>query len=198
MDPGLALLLGAIGQGIIQGGGAYAQAKAGFSPDAEKRLNELRRLEERNALGLSDEEKASLQTTILDPQRAIQKQRQQQQAALLGGQIESGRGLEQMMMAQQKDDEMLRQASQQIAQLDLQRKRELEKELLGLGQAEAASDAALQAGLTGLLGGGLAAYGDYAQKQKAREDAKQRRDTQTSGQIYEDFDDEDLQNLEEF
>ena len=53
MDPALLVALGGLGRGISQGAQAYGAAKAGFSPAAERRLRELERMEEMNALGLT-------------------------------------------------------------------------------------------------------------------------------------------------
>ena len=82
MDPALLVALGGLGRGISQGAQAYGAAKAGFSPAAERRLRELERMEEMNALGLTGDERENLQRAILDPQRAIQSQRLEQQQAL--------------------------------------------------------------------------------------------------------------------
>ena len=198
MDPALLVALSGLGRGIAQAGQAYGAAKAGFSPAAEKRLRELERMEEMNALGLTGDEREMLQRNILDPQRAIQSQRLEQQQALLGGQTADGRGLRDMLIKQEKDDIMLADAAQKIATLDLQRKRQLEQELLGLSQAEARSDAALQTGLLTLLGEGVAGAADVAALREAEENRRKRRFNTPEGYKYRGIGEQEVNIMEEF
>jgi len=198
MDPALLVALGGLGRGISQGAQAYGAAKAGFSPAAERRLRELERMEEMNALGLTGDERENLQRAILDPQRAIQSQRLEQQQALLGGQTADGRGLRDMLIKQEKDDIMLADAAQKIATLDLQRKRQLEQELLGLSQAEARSDAALQTGLLTLLGEGVAGAADVAALREAEENRRKRRFNTPEGYKYRGIGEQEVNIMEEF
>ena len=198
MDPALMVALGALGRGITGAGQAFGSAKAQFSPAAERRLRELERMEEMSALGLTGDEREKLQRTILDPQRAIQNQRLEQQQALLGGQIADGRGLRDMLIKQEKDDIMLADASAKIAGLDLQRKRQLEQELLGLSQREAVADSALQTGLLTLLGEGIAGAADVAALREAEENRRRRRLTLPQGTVYRGIGEQELETLEDF
>ena len=198
MDPALMVALGALGRGITGGAQAFGSAKAQFSPAAERRLRELERMEEMSALGLTGDERENLQRTILDPQRAIQNQRLEQQQALLGGQTADGRGLRDMLIKQEKDDIMLADASAKIAGLDLQRKRQLEQELLGLSQREAVADSALQTGLLTLLGEGIAGAADVAALREAEENRRRRRLTLPQGNEYRGIGEQELETLEDF
>ena len=198
MDPALMVALGALGRGITGAGQAFGSAKAQFSPAAERRLRELERMEEMNALGLTGDERENLQRAILDPQRAIQSQRLEQQQALLGGQIADGRGLRDMLIKQEKDDIMLADAAQKIATLDLQRKRQLEQELLGLSQREAVADAALQTGLLTLLGEGVAGAADVAALREAEENRRKRRFNTPEGYKYRGIGEQEVDIMEGF
>ena len=77
-------------------------------------------------------------------------------------------------------------------------KRQLEQELLGLSQAEARSDAALETGLLTLLGEGIAGASDVAALREAEENRRKRRFNTPEGYKYRGIGEQEIEVMEEF
>ena len=171
MDPltiGL-LAASAIGKGTAAYAQQRQQANQLFGEKAEDRLRELERMEEMRALGLTSAEESTLQRQMLDSVQAASKEQMIRQQALMGQVDTSGRGLAELMKAQEREDRQIERASQAVAMADLQRAREMEKEMRSLQDREAASEAARKASFATLLGSGLSAGADAYMQQQAFE-----------------------------
>jgi len=161
------LAASAIGKGTAAYAQQRAQANQMFGDSAEERLRELERMEEMRALGLTSQEEQTLQRKMLDPVQAASKEQMIRQQALMGQVDTSGRGLADMMKAQEREDRQIQAASNAVAMADLQRAREMETEMRKLQDREAASDALKKASFATLLGTGLSAAGDAYMQQQA-------------------------------
>ena len=164
----------ALGKGIGTFGAARQQSQAVFGDAQEDRLRELERLEEMRALGLTDQEEALMRASLLNPVQAAQKEQFQRQAAMMGQADASGKALTQLMKQQERADKTIERAGLAVQTADLQRQREMEKEMRALQAAESQSDA-IQANLPfALLGGTLVAGGDAYMQAQLYEDLASR------------------------
>ncbi len=81
MEPLTTAALIALGGGLAKGIGAAAgqvsQANALMGEEQQKRLAELRRLEEMNALGLTDNQQSQFSRLMMDPMQAQMREQQQ-------------------------------------------------------------------------------------------------------------------------
>tara|TARA_R100000005_G_C5000697_1_gene207604 strand:- start:1791 stop:2498 length:708 start_codon:yes stop_codon:yes gene_type:complete len=130
MEP---LTLMAIGMGVGAVGkavGGAIDASSIYTKADKERLEELERLQDLNALGLTDEEISVLQEQMIDPVAAMQAQRNIQRRELAAASdLGAGAVAKQMI---QEDDMAQRQEAQvarNLAQLDLQQKKAQEAEI---------------------------------------------------------------------
>ena len=170
-------LLGGLGEGIGRAGETMATAQAGFGRRSQDRLAELQRLEELKALGLSEEEIQTLQRATLDPLRAQQQQRLEQQQALLGATelAGSGQALAAMRDMQEKEDRAISEAGKEVALADMQERRRQEAELRKLEAAADARDAVPGLALAQLFGSAAGMTTGALLKQAALEETLGRR-----------------------
>ena len=191
-------LLGGFGEGVGQAASTMGQARAGFGRNAQDRLKELQRMEELKALGLSEEEIQTLQRAALDPLRAQQQQRLEQQQALLGATelAGSGQALATMRDMQEKEDRAISDANKAVALADMKERRTREAEMRKLEQAQDTAAAASQIAL-GQLFGNIAGMGAGAYlKQAALEETMGKRGQgATGGQNTGGEDDADLLDI---
>lgn len=176
-------LLGGFGEGVGQAASTMGQARAGFGRNAQDRLKELQRMEELKALGLSEEEIQTLQRATLDPLRAQQQQRLEQQQALLGATelAGSGQALATMRDMQEKEDRAISDANKAVALADMKERRAREAEMRKLEQAQDTAAAASQIAL-GQLFGNIAGMGAGAYlKQAALEETMGKRGQGATG-----------------
>lgn len=193
MDPltiGL-IAAGGLARGIGAGMGTLAGGKALFGEDQQARLRELQRLEEANALGLTDEERSQLSQILLDPVQAQAKERMQRQQALLGstGAATSGQALGDLMRQQEQQDAITQAATAKLAQADIARKAQLEEEMRSLESARSAREASKQAALGSFITG-VGSAADAAVRYQSLQDMTARRNIQADEAI-----DKDLINL---
>jgi hypothetical protein len=102
----------ALGAGVARGIGAagqqYFQGQAMMGEDQKKRLDELKRKEEMNALGLTDAEQSELNQIFLDPMQAVARESMQRQQALIGPEGGASSGVRAMM---KMEEDQQRQAT---------------------------------------------------------------------------------------
>ena len=177
MDPLTIALLA--GGGLVKGiGGAVgtlAQGNAAFGDAQEERLKELRRMEEMNALGLTDGERERVSRIALDPVQAASAERLLRQQALLGstGAVQSGDALAGLMRQQETEARQMDAASNKIAAADMARQQQLELEMNQLNAAESVKAASRQAA-AGALIGGIGGAADMGLQYQALQDATAR------------------------
>jgi hypothetical protein len=191
-------LLGGLGEGIGQAGQTIAQGQAGFGRRSQDRLKELQRMEELKALGLSEEEIQTLQRATLDPLRAQQQQRLEQQQALLGATelAGSGQALATMRDMQEKEDRAISDANKAVALADMKERRVQEAEMRKLEQAADVADAAPGLALAQLFGNTAAMGAGAYLKQAALEETMGKREQgATGGQNTGGEDDADLLDI---
>jgi hypothetical protein len=112
-------------------------ARAEFTKSDKERLAELERLAARNALGLTSKEEAVLQNQLLTPAQALARQQMLEQRQLLSATgAESGTAFQQMLAKQAKDQDLLQQAEQKVAEADLAKAQKQREEMLALQRAE--------------------------------------------------------------
>lgn len=186
----LAGVLGGAGEGIGKAVGTLGKAYAGFGKGAQDRLKELQKLEELKALGLSEEEIQTFTRAALDPLRAQQKQRLEQQQALLGATEMGGSGqaLAAMRDIQQKEDQAISEANKEVAKMNIAERRAQQAEMRKLEEAQAIKETAPIVALSTLFGE-TAAMGAKAYLKKAaleEETGDDEEDTAT-GDENEDF-----------
>jgi hypothetical protein len=152
----------AIGSGLgAAAGQAIESIPALVKTDAEKenerRLKELRRMQEMGALGLTESEKQQLFTSAQGAAAGQMRQAQtgiRAAGAALGG---TGAGTEALRQAQLAEGMSAIQAgiSQSVESADLQRKRELEDEIQGRIAAKSEAENARLAAATGIAATGF-------------------------------------------
>ena len=176
-------LLGGLGEGIGQAASTIGQAQAGFGRRSQDRLKELQRMEELKALGLSEEEIQTLQRATLDPLRAQQQQRLEQQQALLGATelAGSGQALATMRDMQEKEDRAISEANKAVAMADMKERRAQEAEMRKLEQAADIADAAPGLALAQLFGNTAAMGAGAYLKQAALEETMGKRGQGATG-----------------
>ena len=178
----------ALGAGVARGIGAagqqYFQGQAMMGEDQKKRLDELKRKEEMNALGLTDNEQSELNQIFLDPMQAVARESMQRQQALIGPEGGASSGVRAMMKMEEAQQ--------------LERRRE-EDELRALQDREAASKATKRGAALALLTGTVSSAGEAYLQQQAFQDMVRMRSSAPQGQtggLY--LSPEDLKLLEEF
>ena len=171
MDP---ITLALIGMGIGAVGKAASgaiQASSIYTKADKERLEELKRLQDLNALGLTEEETAVLQEQMYDPVAAMQAQRNQQRRELASAaNLGSGAVAKQMMQEEEQSMRLDRDVSSQLAQLNLQQKKLQEQEIKDLEKARDVKNKAMLAAAVGGAGDiGAAAFGAKAQQMQMKE-----------------------------
>jgi len=155
-----------------------------FGDAQEERLKELRRMEEMNALGLTDGERERVSRIALDPVQAASAERLLRQQALLGstGAVQSGDALAGLMRQQETEARQMDAASNKIAAADMARQQQLELEMNQLNAAESVKAASRQAA-AGALIGGIGGAADMGLQYQALQDATARRNISSDAAI---------------
>ena len=156
MDPLTIALIA--GGGLARGiGGAIsqqAQSKALFGEQQQKRLAELRRLEEMNALGLTSSEREALETALLNPAQAAQREQQQRNQALLSSfNLGASKGIRDILAQQEQAETLQGKAAEKVAAAQLAAIQRDEKEMQALGARQDAAAGATQAAIGAFIGG---------------------------------------------
>jgi phosphoserine phosphatase len=193
----------ALGAGVARGIGAagqqYFQGQAMMGEDQKKRLDELKRKEEMNALGLTDNEQSELNQIFLDPMQAVARESMQRQQALIGPEGGASSGVRAMMKMEEDQQRQAALAANKVAEAQQLERRREEDELRALQDREAASKATKQGAALALLTGTVSSAGEAYLQQQAFQDMVQMRSMQPQGQtggIY--LSPSDLKLLEEF
>jgi hypothetical protein len=145
-----------------------ALVKTDAEKENERRLKELKRMQEMGALGLTESEKQRLFTTAQSQAAGQMRQAQagiRAAGAALGG---SGAGTEALRQAQLAEGMSAIQAgiSQSVEGADLQRKRELEDEIQARIAAKSETENARLAAATGVAATGVQSFNErLAQEQ---------------------------------
>jgi len=140
---GGASVLGAAGRGV---GNYMALAP---NEAVQKRISELERLQQADALGLTGTERSAFMESFVDPQRALAAEQMAQSQALTGMAQDSGEQLRRMRAQDEAAQRTLAESNRQIAMLDMQQARAQEAELLQLQQAEEEREKARRVALIG-------------------------------------------------
>lgn len=193
----------ALGAGVARGIGAagqqYFQGQAMMGEDQKKRLDELKRKEEMNALGLTDAEQSELNQIFLDPMQAVARESMQRQQALIGPEGGASSGVRAMMKMEEDQQRQAALAANKVAEAQQLERRREEDELRALQDREAASKATKRGAALALLTGTVSSAGEAYLQQQAFQDMVQMRSMQPQGQtggIY--LSPSDLKLLEEF
>jgi|TARA_R110000796_G_scaffold185857_2_gene302755 hypothetical protein len=190
----LIALGGGLAKGVGAAAGQYAQGKALMGEEQEKRLKELQRMEEMNALGLTDNERSQFSQLILDPVQAQAKESMQRQQALIGPAGGAGQAFNQAMAMDDKQRKIQQEAGAKLAEADLRTAQAQEDELMKLSAQSDAADAMKSTAIYQFIGQGVGGAADaYLQQQAFANMATPR--NQSSG-LY--LTPEDLQLLETF
>jgi len=161
--------VGGLGRGVAAFGSERAKANALYGESQEERLRELQRMEEMNALGLTDNEQSVLSRQMLSPVQAAQREKFDKQAALMGSVDSSTAAMNRMMLKEEQEDRLLEKASTAIATADLAEQRRQEDEMRKLEGAESASKAIKDASWYQLFGGVASGASDAFLQQMAFE-----------------------------
>ena len=99
----------------------------------KKRIDELQRLKDADKLGLTDAQKAELQSLGMSPIQALQREQRARAGETIGiAEVGAGGLIAQQASAQQGVREAARQVGDTLKQIDLQRQQVQEQELQGL------------------------------------------------------------------
>ena len=167
--------IGGLGRGVAAFGSERSKANALFGDAQDERLRELQRMEEMNALGLTDREEQTLSRQLLSPAQAAQREKFDRQAALMGSVDSSTAAMNRMMLKEEQADRMLEKASTTVAMADLEQARRQEDEMRKLEAAQSASKAIKDASYYQLFGGVASGASDAFLQQMAFESMAQSR-----------------------
>jgi hypothetical protein len=130
---------GQIGAGVSDLFGA----KGIMSDEEEQALRELKRRQEMEALGLTAEERKSLQLDTLAPVQAAMREARESRFDVLGAQGVGAADVARALQGeQQREARALAQGSAEIARQDVAERKREEEQLLALSQKQAAEEAA--------------------------------------------------------
>ena len=143
----------AIGMGV----GALGKAAAGglrasqiFTEDDEERLAELERLQDLNALGLTEDETKVLTEQMLDPVAAMQAQRNLQRREIAAAaDLGAGAVAKQMMQEEEMAGRQEAQVARNMAQINLQQQKLQEQEIRDLKKRKEIEDKEMLAAIVG-------------------------------------------------
>jgi hypothetical protein len=136
-------------QGI--GRGIQARQMKRAQEPYQERLDELQRMEEMGALGLTGEEEALFMRQTADPGRALAAQRLEQQQALSEGARGSGEVLAQLTKQAEAERAAMDRAQLATAEADIAKKRAQEAEMQGLAEQLAQMETQRRMMITGAV-----------------------------------------------
>ena len=161
MDPiTIGLLLAGAGQ-IAQRVGAGVGNEIRNRPleSQQDRIDELKRLQEADALGLTGDQRAAYMASFVDPQRAIAAQQLDQNRALQAGLQDSGRALAGLRRQEEQTQRVVADANRQIEMQNQIVAQQQEQELRTLQLQDEMRQRELEAGRMEAIIGGV---GDVA------------------------------------
>jgi len=150
MEPITMLAIG-MGVGALgKAAGAGIRASQIFTKEDEERLAELERLQDLNALGLTEDETRVLTEQMLDPVAAMQSQRNLQRREIAAAaDLGAGAVAKQMMQEEEMAGRQEAQVAKNMAQINLQQQKLQEQEIRDLKKRREIEDKEMLAAIVG-------------------------------------------------
>tara|TARA_R100000734_G_C3319028_1_gene114073 strand:- start:1175 stop:1921 length:747 start_codon:yes stop_codon:yes gene_type:complete len=139
--------------GVIKGVGDYRAMAP--SEVLTERIEELQRLQEADALGLTGQERSAYVQAFMDPQRALAAEQMGQSQALSAMAQDSGEQLRRLRAQEEQVQRAQSEAGRQIELLNQQQARAQEQELQQLELTEEQRARAREQALFSMIGGGI-------------------------------------------
>jgi len=166
MDPvTLAILTGVGGQALSQVG---TLIPTGIERSQKKELEKLKRLQEMNALGLTEKEQAAMQGKLSAGSTQVQQQAAQDRARILagGGSVTGGQALQQAVAVDAQRAQGQERIAQTILEQDLAKEAEQKDRIAAIEAAQAQKRTERAAAAASIAGAGLEAGLTTAAQQK--------------------------------
>jgi len=146
--------------GVVKGIGDYRALRP--SEVVTDRINELQRLQEADALGLTGAEKQAYVSAFMNPQRALASEQMAQSQALQAMSQDSGEQLRRIRASEEQAQRAQAEAGRQVQMLDIQKEQAQIDELFQLEMADEQRARAREQALFGMIGGGVQDAGALA------------------------------------
>jgi hypothetical protein len=154
--------------GVVKGVGDYRALRP--SEVITDRIDELKRLQEADALGLTGQERAAYTSAFMDPQRALASEQMAQSQALSSMGQDSGEQLRRIRAQEEQVQRAQGEAGRQIEMLNMQQARAQEAQLLELQTLEEQRARAQEQAMFAAIGGGVEDAGALAGQVVAAEE----------------------------
>lgn len=171
MDPiTLAALVGVGGQALSQAGTLIPTS---VERTQKKELEKLKRMQEMNALGLTEREQAAMMGRLSAGSEQVQQQAAQERARLLAGQgATGGQAMQQAVAVDAQRAQGQERIAQTILEQDLAREEQQKERMRALEAAESQKRAERVASVASIAGAGLEAGVTTAAQQKIIQGAR--------------------------
>jgi len=171
MDPvTMALLVGAGGQALSQAGTLIPTE---IERTQKKELEKLKRMQEMNALGLTEKEQAAMMGRLSAGSEQVQQQAAQERARLLAGQgATGGQAMQQAVAVDAQRAQGQERIAQTILEQDLAREEQQKERMSALEAAASQKSAERVASVASIAGAGLEAGVTTAAQQKIIQGAR--------------------------
>ena len=171
MDPiTLAALVGVGGQALSQAGTLIPTS---VERTQKKELEKLKRMQEMNALGLTEKEQAAMMGRLSAGSEQVQQQAAQERARLLAGQgATGGQAMQQAVAVDAQRAQGQERIAQTILEQDLAREEQQKERMRALEGAESQKRAERAASIASIAGAGLEAGVTTAAQQKIIQGAR--------------------------
>lgn len=171
MDPiTLAALVGVGGQALSQAGTLIPTS---VERTQKKELEKLKRMQEMNALGLTEKEQAAMMGRLSAGSEQVQQQAAQERARLLAGQgATGGQAMQQAVAVDAQRAQGQERIAQTILEQDLAREEQQKERMRALEAAESQKRAERVASVASIAGAGLEAGVTTAAQQKIIQGAR--------------------------
>lgn len=171
MDPiTLAALVGVGGQALSQAGTLIPTS---VERTQKKELEKLKRMQEMNALGLTEKEQAAMMGRLSAGSEQVQQQAAQERARLLAGQgATGGQAMQQAVAVDAQRAQGQERIAQTILEQDLAREEQQKERMRALEAAESQKKAERVASVASIAGAGLEAGVTTAAQQKIIQGAR--------------------------
>jgi hypothetical protein len=172
MDPvTLAILTGVGGQALSQVGNLIP---TGIERSQKKELEKLKRLQEMNALGLTEKEQSAMQGRLSAGSTQVQQQAAQDRARILagGGSVTGGQALQQAVAVDAQRAQGQERIAQTILEQDLAKEAEQKERISAIEAAQSQKRAERASAAASIAGAGLEAGLTTAAQQKIIQGAR--------------------------
>jgi len=171
MDPvTMALLVGVGGQALSQAGTLIPTE---IERTQKKELEKLKRMQEMNALGLTEKEQAAMMGRLSAGSEQVQQQAAQERARLLAGQgATGGQAMQQAVAVDAQRAQGQERIAQTILEQDLAREEQQKERMSALEAAASQKSAERVASVASIAGAGLEAGVTTAAQQKIIQGAR--------------------------